>query len=277
MKDQCFPARLHVILPTNSDNALVIRRGPSKQTCILSWNTQSDEVQPTQWLKGRIYERRSDVSPDGKHWIYFAMNGRWNSKNRGSWTAIAKVPWLKAIGLFLKGDCWHGGGLFLDNGSYWLNDGYGHETQIATSALKRAEPAKAFQYFGGECATVYYNRLMRDGWTCVGELKNGRHDTRMIFEKPFPRGWILRKICHAQIGSPKGKGCYWDEHATIPKSGTETSFPDWEWADIVNGHLVYAEEGSLFRIRIENAHELSTPSLIHDFNGYNFEPVEAPY
>ena len=90
MKDQCFPARLHVILPTNSDNALVIRRGPSKQTCILSWNTQSDEVQPTQWLKGRIYERRSDVSPDGKHWIYFAMNGRWNSKNRGSWTAIAK-------------------------------------------------------------------------------------------------------------------------------------------------------------------------------------------
>jgi cytochrome bd-type quinol oxidase subunit 2 len=28
-----------------------------------------------QWLKGRIYERRSDLSPDGKHLIYFAMNG----------------------------------------------------------------------------------------------------------------------------------------------------------------------------------------------------------
>jgi hypothetical protein len=84
MKESSFPARLHILIPKDSDTAIVIRRGPSKQTCILSWNMRTDEVRVAQWLKGRIYERRSDVSPDGKYWIYFAMNGRWSSKVKGS-------------------------------------------------------------------------------------------------------------------------------------------------------------------------------------------------
>ena len=99
MKETSFPARLHILVPKEGENAIVIRRGPSKQTCILSWNTRTDEMSVSQWLKGRIYERRSDASPDGKYWIYFAMNGRWSSKAKGSWSAIARAPWLKAIAL----------------------------------------------------------------------------------------------------------------------------------------------------------------------------------
>ena len=43
-------------------------------------------------MRGRVYERRSDVSPDGKYFIYFAMNGRWTTATKGAWTAIARVP-----------------------------------------------------------------------------------------------------------------------------------------------------------------------------------------
>ncbi|MGL5942167.1 MAG: hypothetical protein ACRC2S_17700 [Waterburya sp.] len=43
------------------------------------------------------------------------MNGKWQSEAKGAWTAIARVAWLKAIELLPKGDCWHGGGLFLDD------------------------------------------------------------------------------------------------------------------------------------------------------------------
>ena len=50
------------------------------------------------------------------------MSGRWQSETKGSWTAISRVPNLKAICLFAKGDCWHGGGLFLTNREFWLND-----------------------------------------------------------------------------------------------------------------------------------------------------------
>ena len=42
---------------------------------------------------------------DSKSLIYFAMNGRWQSETKGSWTAISRVPYLKAVGLYAKGDC----------------------------------------------------------------------------------------------------------------------------------------------------------------------------
>ena len=46
------------------------------------------------------------------------MNGHWGSETGGSWTAISKAPYLKALTLYGKGDCWNGGGLFADAGSF---------------------------------------------------------------------------------------------------------------------------------------------------------------
>lgn len=85
---------------------LVFRRGPSKQVCTLLWDRKQDTFVLGQWLKGRIYERRSDLSGDGKYVIYFAMNGKWDSQTKGSWTAISRAPWLKALVLLSKGDNW---------------------------------------------------------------------------------------------------------------------------------------------------------------------------
>jgi hypothetical protein len=277
MKDTHFPARLHVLIPKNGTTALVIRRGPSKQVCVLAWNTKTDEVAVYQWLKGRIYERRADISPDGKYWIYFAMNGRWTSKVKGSWTAIARAPWLKAISLLSKGDCWHGGGLFTGKRSYWLNDGLGHELLTATSEVMRVPIYEGLEYFGGECPTPYYNRLKRDGWTETKHEDVGNHNCITTFEKPLPRSWTLRKICHEQIGSPKGKGCYWDEHSLISKTGNELKFHNWEWAEWLNGYIVFAKEGCLYRVQIKNQEDLGEEMLVHDFNGYKFEKTEAPY
>lgn len=280
MSETSFPARLHILIPKDNETAVVIRRGPSKQTCVLSWNTRTDVIGVSQWLKGRIYERRSDLSPDGRYWIYFAMNGRWSSKAKGSWTAIARAPWLKAIALMPKGDCWHGGGLFVDRKTYWLNDGYGHENAVTTSEVSRSSGApKNFQYFGGECLTVYYNRLMRDGWTSVGREQNGRHDAKMFFEKELPRRWTLRKICHEESSmlSPDGRGCYWDEHVLVSKSGDETAHPDWEWAERIGDSVCFASGGRLYRIAAWNSNEHGEARLIHDFNGYEFEKLEAPY
>src|SRR5687768_14929084 len=81
-----FPARLHVLLARDTQVALVIRRGPSKSVCTVLWNRDRDTFKLGPWLRGRIYERRCDVSPDGQHFIYFAMNGCWQSETKGSWT-----------------------------------------------------------------------------------------------------------------------------------------------------------------------------------------------
>ena len=56
---------------------MVIRRGPSKSVATLLWDRKRNTFHMGQWLKGRIYERRCDLSPDGKYLIYFAMNGWW--------------------------------------------------------------------------------------------------------------------------------------------------------------------------------------------------------
>ena len=120
-----FPARLHVLLASHAPLGVVIRRGPSKHVASVLWNRRRDEFQLGQWLKGRIYERRSDLSPDGTHMIYFAMNGKWTSESKGAWTAVSRAPYLKAIAMFPKGDCWNGGGLWTNKNSYWINDGCG--------------------------------------------------------------------------------------------------------------------------------------------------------
>src|SRR5512137_1328983 len=96
------PARLHVILAREAPLALVIRRGPAKQVCTILWNRRTDEFTLGQWLKGRIYEDRCDLSPDGRYFIYFAFGGR-PQRQYKAWTAVSRAPWLKAIALYSKG------------------------------------------------------------------------------------------------------------------------------------------------------------------------------
>src|SRR6516225_9309663 len=95
--------RVHILLASRAPVGVAIRRGPSKQVCTILWDRRRDEFRVGQWLKRRIYERRADLSPDGKYLIYFATKGRWHDEATGSWTAISQAPYLKAIALFPKG------------------------------------------------------------------------------------------------------------------------------------------------------------------------------
>jgi hypothetical protein len=188
-----FAARLHVLLASEAPFGLVIRRGPSKAVATILWNRNTDEFQLGQWLKGRIYERRSDLSPDGKHFLYFAMNGKWETEACGSWTAISRSPFLKAVALFPKGDCWHGGGLWTGPRTYWMNGGSGHATLRDTTLVSRDVEWHPRENYGGECPGVYYPRLMRDGWTMKEVIRSGKWKDKVIFEKPCGAGWVLRK------------------------------------------------------------------------------------
>jgi len=272
-----FPARIHVLLATHEPLGLVIRRGPAKRVATILWNRRTDEFQLGQWLKGRIYERRSDLSPDGKHLIYFAMNGKWDSEARGAWTAISRAPYLKALAIFPKGDCWHGGGLWTNNNSYWLNDGYGHSVLRDTEEVRRDRRFEAPEYLGSECPGVYYPRLVRDGWRLVERINVAEWKDKDVFEKPLDRGWILRKIAHAEVDSPDGKGCYWDEHQlTHDESDTQINCRDWEWAELDGKRLVWAADGKLFCGTIEST-GLTDQTELFDFNPMAFQPIEAPY
>lgn len=274
-----FPPRLHVLLARDTPYAVILRRGPSKTTCSIGWDRRKDTFTTGQWLRGRIYERRADLSPDGKHLIYFAMNGRWTSETKGSWTAISKAPYLKAITLLGKGDCWHGGGLFRTNTRYWLNDGYGHKPLLVSSKLTRHETWQPPAYYGGECLHVYFNRLQRDGWTLRPDL-TPNDDAPTVFDKPAASGWILRKYAHAGIDHPEGKGVYYDRHALVrtdsAEAATTLAFPDWEWADLDGKRLVWTTAGRLHAAHLRKS-GLVNEEVLRDFNDMTFTALPAPY
>lgn len=275
MVQKKFPARLHVLLAREESVGVIIRRGPSKSVCTILWNRKRDTFKLGQWMRGRIYERRSDLSPDGKHFIYFAMNGRWDSKVKGSWTAISRVPYLKAVALYAKGDCWHGGGLFMTDRKFWMNEGWGHEKASVNKKLEQVDGYPFKEGYGGECLGVYYHRLQRDGWV----MQEAEEDKATIFLKELPKSWVLKKHAYAEIGAPPGKGCYWDAHELIHEpSGTRLAFPEWEWAewDDEGGRLVWATNGQLWAAKPGKG-RLTGEKMLRDFNEMKFEAVVAPY
>jgi len=279
MAEESFTPRLHALLARCADTAVIFRRGPSKRVATFAWNRATDAIQLGQWLKGRIYERRSDLSPDGRHLIYFAFNGKRRSETRGSWIAVSRAPYLTALDLYAKGDCWEGGGLFPTSRSYWLNNRYFHHDDILrqNSGLTCDPNARPEVQFGAECTGVYYPRLLRDGWRLSARDTFGRWNACTIFEKPLTRDWVLRKIAHEQVDHPPGKGCYWDAHELRNvKTSATIACPDWEWAEWDRGALVWAERGKLYRAPAPERDGLK-PALIHDFAAYTFAPVKAPY
>jgi hypothetical protein len=129
------PPRLHVIPATGCDKALVLRRGPSGQVASLLWDRRDGSLSLGHWLKGRIYEHRCDLSPDGRHMIVFAgKGGRY-------WTAISRAPWLTALHIEPQGSTWFGGGAFTRQGRVFFNG-----AQAPDGLPDRLRPAPATAY-----------------------------------------------------------------------------------------------------------------------------------
>lgn len=96
--------------------AVVIRRGPAAWAQVSLWDTDRDELAHGAWLRGRIYEEKCDLSPDGQLLVYAAFQGkRLGSSYTQSWTAVSRPPWLHALTLWPMGTTYGGGGRFVDN------------------------------------------------------------------------------------------------------------------------------------------------------------------
>ena len=65
-------ARIHAILPRKGNKAVVFRRGPASCVAVIGWDLATDTFKVGQWLRGRIYPFRCDLSPDGEYLLYFA-------------------------------------------------------------------------------------------------------------------------------------------------------------------------------------------------------------
>ncbi len=108
-------ARLFVIVARDAPVALILRRGPSKWYHLIRWRMDKDAFEPGAWFRGRIYEEKCDLSPDGTLMVTFCHGGRYRPGYTDSWTAVSRAPWLHALALWPWGTTYGGGGRFIDN------------------------------------------------------------------------------------------------------------------------------------------------------------------
>jgi hypothetical protein len=253
------PPRLHVIPATGCDKALVLRRGPSGQVASLLWDRRDGSLSLGQWLKGRIYEHRCDLSPDGRHLIVFAgKGGRY-------WTAISRAPWLTALHIEPQGSTWFGGGAFTRQGRVFFNG-----AQAPDGLPDRLRPAPATAYPHGtdgfHMGGLFPAMMVERGWRIVA----GRGiDT--ILEKPVAQGWRLR--LSFEVLAP-GRAILSNRYALIGAEGDVAT--DWEWAEPREDGLQVARAGGLWFVPL-GPDGPGPMRLIHDLSPLRFEPRTAPY
>jgi hypothetical protein len=98
--------RIYCIPATDAPIVAVFRRGPTYWSHVGRWNLAQRRYESGAWLGGRIFPRRSDVSPDGRWLCYFAHkpNATWDHGE--AYVAVSKLPWLTALHAFATCGTW---------------------------------------------------------------------------------------------------------------------------------------------------------------------------
>lgn len=275
--------RLFLLFARNNPTAVIFRRGPSHWVQLIRWNTAEDVFEYGQWFRGRLYERRSDLSPDGSLLIYFAqkINGRTleDKEYTYAWTAISRPPYLSALALWPKGDCWHGGGSFWDNATVELN----HKPDRKAAHPKhepRGLQVKLRRNVSGEDDPIYSERLERDGW-----------HLKQQWEVEFGGKWHLYHTVAPEVREKARNGTtlairltrsiteldYSEEFAVIDQRGSicipidGASWVDWDQ----RGRLIIARKGKVSVAEIEQDGSVQE-ALLLDSCGSKPSPVASP-
>jgi len=274
--------RLFIIFARESPRAILFRRGPTKWTRLILWNTDTDEFTYGQWFNGRIYERRCDLSPDGNLLIYFVhkINGRTlkDTEYTYAWTAVSKPPYLTALALWPKGDCWHGGGLFDDNTTVFLN----HKPAVAVPHPKHL-PQKLTVHpnpnAGGEDEPIYAMRLDRYGWKVEQEWKLSYEGIPRFYVTQVPE---IRSRAHPTMNyrilltrrmdvlDYKETFSVVDDQDQYMADTMRAEWVDWDKL----GRLVILKDGKIF-VGVQNGKEFEIKEIAN-FNAQVPESIVAP-
>ena len=233
---------------------------------LAAWDTRTDKIEEGQWLKGRIYERRCDLSPDGRLLIYFASNQK---PPFGTWTAISKPPYLTALALWPKGDAWGGGGHFVTRDRIRLNHWANQMELAAGFSIPKALNVEPFGFRSGwgEDNPIWFTRMQRDGWTIVSDT---------VLEKPHPARRLTLRMTIRDMMERGGPWYVIDHDVTDAEADDIHVFERTDWADWSrDGDLLLARRGAIYRVKA-TAYGLGQPALVIDLADRKFVNREPP-
>jgi hypothetical protein len=187
------PPRIYCIPATPAPIVAVFRRGPTNWSHVGRWDLGEKRYEPGAWLGGRIFPRRSDLSPDGRFLCYFAHKPSATWKHGEAYVALSKLPWLTALHAFPTCGTWTRGYYFTE-----AEDGENPEdTQLPIPYGLSSIPVVQFaneRRRGWEEATDSPQRNPGDAWD---ERRNAR------IQKRQPGG--DRLLCVESLGRAGGE------------------------------------------------------------------------
>ena len=201
-------------------------------------------------VHGRVFSKRCDLSPSGRHLVYFAAKhenpaaaeARHEAGYSSTWTAVSRPPYFTAVALWQNGgSSYHGGGLFARDDVLELN-------QLArrAEAHRQHRPPRTLRVrdlvvpFGDAIAVL---RAQRDGFT----LREARLDA---YDFPEQGVLVRRNAAHA-LTIEHHFGANTPDYRLLGDDGGAAGivFDGVTWADFDRrNRLVFAREGCLFAL-----------------------------
>lgn len=297
-------ARIFGILAPEANQVVLLRRGPSKKTLQLVWDLGTDKISSGQWIKGRVYEQRCDVSPDGRFFVGAFTNYSADDYKKQGWTAISRPPYFTALALWFTGCAWNGGGIFQSSTKVrlnncpmqWIEDKAVRKplrASLLNLGLSEHEPiySMLLKKRGWNERTGLKTKLLNPNWREVGEsvmelLSDMSRWSKVAFEsfeQMIPKYEVTREGVWERSftnGMFRRIDRYHTEVWQLLDSD-EKVMREWSvkqsssfWLEYVDdSDVIFAENGCLIRWkRFPNG----KPKIIADLNDLKFESVAPP-
>jgi hypothetical protein len=264
------PPRIYCIPATDAPVVAVFRRGPTNWSHVGRWHLIARRYEPGAWLRGRIFPRRSDLSPDGQFLCYFAHKPSASWEHGEAYVAISKVPWLTALHAFPTCGTW-------TRGYYFTGERDSENPDYAKLPIPyglRSIPVVQFaneRRRGWSEASDSPRRNPKDAWDTRRNARLQKFQPggeRILFVES--RGYAGGEFGVDQAVDGLRVG-YWLEHA-----GEIQPLDDLQWADWDrDGQLVAATRSGKLQIRNLDGHR---PEVLfeEDLSLYKPDPLPAP-
>jgi hypothetical protein len=275
VNSETSPCRLYVYPARDAPLAAVLRRGPSAWTRLSLWHTDTDEIEHGQWFAARVYERRCGLSPDGRLFAYFARKDSATTVadvGAESWIAVSRPPWFTALALWAIGSTWCAGAYFDDARTLFAAHIESPPDKGELPAWLALTKTPHFQDRTTDWTdrTVFFSRLLRDGWTPVPEASaaNPWWERRSRDDR-----WTLIMMPRHDASFSDYGGRHTTDYALRDHSdGSVRDLGEATWAGWDRrGRLALARDGKL--VAGAAAGELA---VVADFNDQQPQPAPSP-
>lgn len=281
------PARIFGIVAQQAPIAVIFRRGPSRSCQMLTWNLESDEVTPGQWIYGKVFVRRCDLSPDGQLLVAAISNYAASRTEAAAlefglpnyatsfWTAVSRPPYFTALALWFLGPSYNGGGMWIDNRTLGFNN-QPYADDVA-KPMPRGFRRVDLNLGPGEDRGIWNRLLTTRGW--LGEktsmFKKSELSTGTIL-KPFSGGMIRYRettVRSQWLWKDRETWELLDADNRVVWSSADQPM-GWTWVDVDHrGRVLLADGGRLF---VWEDFPAGEPRLIIDLNDNTFSECPPP-